>query len=140
MITYKKIFLSLAFFILLLIVVSFGVPSISFAQVQTITKSYAIDANNRDAWSGDSHSGNPNFEVRIDGYNSTSEPYEFTGSDSDGEVGGMEFALDVPQGATITNAYVTVKAGSSQSTSSTGALELKMYDFTNVAPFANGFT
>ncbi len=103
------------------------------------TVTYAIDANNRDAWSGDAHSGNQNHEVRINGYNSTNEPYEFVGNDADAETSAMEFGITIPQGVTIQNAYLTVKAGSFQSTSSTGALEVHLYDTPNAQPFVNGF-
>jgi len=109
------------------------------AQTSTVTVEYTINANDRDAWSGDAHTGNPNHEVRINGYNSTNEPYEFVGNDSDAESAGMEFRIAVPPGATIQNAFITVKAGSFQSTSPTGAMIIHLYNVANAQPFANGF-
>src|SRR6266480_6352215 len=51
----------------------------------------------------------------------------------------MKFQLAIPQGATIQNAFITVKAGSFQSTSPTGGMEIHLYNVANAQPFANGF-
>src|SRR3954469_24074569 len=125
--------------LLLLTCLSIPLTMSTIAQPSTITVEYTIAANNRDAWSGDAHTGNPNHEVRINGYNSTNEPYEFVGNDSDAESAGMEFQIAIPQGATIQNAFISVKAGSFQSTSPTGAMIIHLYDIANAQPFANGF-
>jgi len=109
------------------------------AQTQQVTVTYNINANNRDAWSGNSHTGNLNKEVRINGYNSTNEPYEFVGNDSDAESAGLEFQVAIPQGATIQNAFITVKAGSFQNTSPTGGMKIHLYNIANAQPFVNGF-
>jgi hypothetical protein len=109
------------------------------AQPSTVTVEYTINANERDAWSGNGHTGNPNNEVRINGYNSTNEPYEFVGNDSDAESAGLEFQLAIPQGASIQDAFISVKAGSFQNTSPTGAMIIHLYNIANAQPFANGF-
>jgi len=103
------------------------------------TTTYIINANNRDAWSGDSHTGNPNHEVRINGYNNTNEKYEFVGSDSDAESAGMAFQLDIPPSATIQDAYITVQAVDFENPSPTGAMAIHLYDVTSTDPFQNGF-
>jgi hypothetical protein len=109
------------------------------AQPSIVSVEYTINANERDAWSGNGHTGNPMNEVRINGYNSTNEPYEFVGNDSDAESAGLEFQIAIPQGASIQSAFISVKAGSFQNTSPTGAMIIHLYDIANAQPFANGF-
>jgi hypothetical protein len=109
------------------------------AQTTQITKTYTITSNDRDAMSLDAHSGNPNHEVRVNGYNNTNESYEFVGNDGDAESAGMQFSLDIPQNAVITNAYMTVKAGDFQDVSPTGGMQIHMYDIASAQPFVNGF-
>jgi hypothetical protein len=104
-----------------------------------VTVVYTVPANDRDAWSGDAHTGNPNHEVRIDGYNSTDEPHEFVSNDGDAETGAMEFQLTIPPNSTITNAFFTITAGAFQSHSATGAMQINVYDVGNATAFTNGF-
>jgi len=122
---------------LVLILIASATPA--KAKISAVTVEYTINANNRDAWSGDAHTGNAKNEVRINGYNSTNEPYEFVGNDSDTETAGLEFQIAIPQGSTIQNAFITVKAGSFQNTSPTGAMQIHLYNIANAQPFANGF-
>ncbi len=105
----------------------------------TLTKTYAVIANDRDAWSGDAHSGNSTHEVRISGYNLTNEKYEFVSNDADQESAAIEFALDIPRGAVITDAYMTVKAVDFENPSPTGAMTIHLYNVASSTPFQNGF-
>jgi hypothetical protein len=104
-----------------------------------ITTTFTVPEDNRDAWSGNGHNGSPNNEVRISGY-AANEPYIFTSNDSDDETGAMEFQVNIPQGATIQNAYFTVTAGPFENISPTGAMQINMYDVANASPFQNGNT
>ncbi len=121
-------------------------PAITPTPVPTITPTsapvtitYTVPSNDRDAWSGNAHTGNPNNEVRVNGYNNTNEPYLFVSNDSDEESAGMQFQIDVPQNATIQNAFLTVTAGSFQSPSATGGMGIQIYDVGNTTAFQNGF-
>lgn len=135
--------ISLMWFLALIALVSSTIVVIPVTYAQSssnTTVEYTINANNRDAWSGDAHSGNTKHEVRINGYNSTNEPYEFISNDSDAESAAMQFQINVPKGATIQSATITVKAGSFQNSSPTGGLEIHLYSVANAQPFANGFS
>jgi len=100
---------------------------------------YKITDDNRDAWSGDARSGNASHEIRISGYNTTNERYEFVGNDADAESAGMQFGITIPKGSYVENAYITVKAVSFENPSSSGAMSIFMYDVGNISPFANGY-
>lgn len=111
-------------------VTSVGSPAPSNATIP-------VAANNRDATSVQVGAPGSTHVVRISGY-SVAEPYDFCGSDSEAESGAMAFALNLPADATIHEAYLTVRAGSPNGPSSTGGIEIHMYDTASVAPFADG--
>ncbi len=100
------------------------------AQPQLVARTYTIAADNRDAMSARS-------EVRSSGY-AAGEPYDIASNDPDQATSAMEFALDVPKGATIQHAFLTVRACPLQGASDAGGMAIHLYDVDDAAPFTNG--
>jgi hypothetical protein len=99
-----------------------------------VTRTYSIASDDRDALSLDVGGA---FQVRVSGY-SSAEKMDFVSSDSEAETGALEFALDVPAGATILSANLILRAAPSQSPSSTGAMRVRAYDVDDATPFVDG--
>lgn len=95
-----------------------------------VTKTFTVAADNRDALSVQS-------VVRISGYSGV-EPYDYVGNDAEAESAAFEFLCDIPDGATILEAYLTVVASPFGTPSPTGGMSVRFYNVLNAQPFVNG--
>jgi hypothetical protein len=101
----------------------------------TTAVTYTIAADDRDATSVDA--GGAAHEVRVSGYNA-GDRRDYVSSDSEQESAALEFALDVPAGVVVQEAYLTVRAGPYSNASPTGGMLVRSYDVADAAPFVNG--
>jgi hypothetical protein len=75
--------------------------------------------------------------IRVGGFDA-GKPYDYASSDDEAMRSAMEFAIDVPAGASILEAHLILHAGPTQSPSTNGSLAIHVYDVGDAAPFTDG--
>ena len=101
----------------------------------TITATFSIAADNRDALSNRAVAG-PD-EVRVSGYAPGTDNNLYWSNDADAQTAAVEFTSTIPRGATIRSAFLQVQAVAS-SPSASGTSHIHLYDVDDAAPFVNG--
>jgi hypothetical protein len=100
---------------------------------QPITVEIPVEDDLHDAMSNAVPGGH---QVRVAGY-SVAEPIDFVGTDGDQQTSAMSFAVDIPEGATVLAAAVTVRTSPGASGGSTGSLRIRAYDLDDTPPFVD---
>ncbi|MDX2197515.1 MAG: hypothetical protein SF069_00915 [Phycisphaerae bacterium] len=101
-----------------------------------VNRVYSIPSNDRDAMS--TLVTGAGQQVRISGYNPPTDFANYISTDDEQQSAAVAFTIDVPIGATVQSATLTLRPTPLQSVSPVGGFEIRAYNVVNLPPFVGG--